>query len=79
MIFGEIILILAGSIGRLYLGTDSQSSWLLFLYALGPAALSSIVLIPRIGKEEKMMLDAFGDDYKRYQHEVPSKLFPGLL
>lgn len=79
MICGEIILMLAGNIGQRFFDSASQPSWLLALYAVGPAALSSIVLVPRIAKEEKMLLEAFGEDYARYQREVPRKIFPGIF
>lgn len=78
MICGEIILMLAGNLGQRFFDSTSQSPWLLALYAVGPAALSSIVLVPRIAKEEKMLLEAFGEDYARYQREVPWKIFPRI-
>lgn len=78
MACGELFLIQMGNIGQQFLGSAFRPTGVLVLIASIPIALSSIALVPRIAKEEKMLLDAFGDDYTQYSRDVRWKLCPGV-
>ncbi|KAF8307948.1 hypothetical protein DL93DRAFT_1972051 [Clavulina sp. PMI_390] len=79
MILGEWLLMQTGNIGQRYLASSSRPSWATILISLLPVALSSVAILPRLAKEEKMLVDGLGAEYSRYQVEVPWKLIPGLI
>ena len=43
-----------------------------------PSAIAIINIYTRIGREEKMLIDHFGDDYLKYM-KTTNKIIPNLL
>jgi protein-S-isoprenylcysteine O-methyltransferase Ste14 len=65
----------------LYTAMDGWAAALALLTAnwifVGMAALSIAALVARVPREEQMMLEAFGDEYKAYMQRT-GRLFPKL-
>lgn len=79
MIIGELLLLLSGNVGQQYFGTASLAFQTLAFTPVAIAALSSVFLIPRITKEEKMLSEALGAEWRIYTSEVKWRLLPGIF
>jgi protein-S-isoprenylcysteine O-methyltransferase Ste14 len=79
MVLGEYLLLLSGNVGQHYLATGSLSSQTLISIPLTLTAFACIVLVPRIEKEEKMLSEALGDEWKTYTSDVKWRLLPGIF
>ena len=79
MVLGEFLLLLSGNVGQRYFATGSLSSQTIISIPLTITALSCIPIVPRIKKEEKMLWEALGDEWRKYTSEVKWRLLPGIF
>jgi protein-S-isoprenylcysteine O-methyltransferase Ste14 len=79
MIIGEFLLLLSGNVGQQYFNTASLASQTLAFISLTIAAFSSVFLIPRIAKEEKMLSESLGEEWRIYAGGVKWRLLPGIF
>jgi len=79
LVFGEYLLLLSGNVGQHYFATGSLSSQTIISIPLALTAVACIVLVPRIKKEEKMLSEALGDEWKTYTSDVKWRLLPGIF
>lgn len=89
MVYGEILLMITSRIPPVVasaLATTPLSPLLgpwppsaLFFVPLFPVILAVKKILARIEKEEKMLSEAFGDDWQVYKATVQWKMVPGLF
>ncbi|KAF8307945.1 hypothetical protein DL93DRAFT_2064447 [Clavulina sp. PMI_390] len=79
MVLGEFVVLQTGNIGQRYLGSSSRSSWVITLISAIPVCMTLAVILPRIEREEAMLVDGLGQEYRQYRKQVPRRLIPGVL